>query len=119
MNRIVYLLTICMLVVSSCKETVEKNEDANAVPEGAMAKSSGRFNHLTVVMENDLWEGEVGEIVRKHLAAPVDGLPQEEPGQAHGDHDGHPQDPCFHIARQMVVIIHHVQSNNSNEHKTH
>ncbi len=79
MKKIVSILTICMLVVSGCKETVEKNEGANAVPEGAMTSSSGRFNHLTVVMENDLWEGEVGEAVRKHLAAPVDGLPQEEP----------------------------------------
>lgn len=44
-----------------------------------LSNSSGKINHLTVVMPNDLWNGEVGEAVRKHLAAPVDGLPQEEP----------------------------------------
>lgn len=44
-----------------------------------VANSSGKINNVTVVMENDLWTGEVGEAVRRHLAAPVDGLPQEEP----------------------------------------
>lgn len=44
-----------------------------------VASSSGKINNVTVVMENDLWTGEVGEAVRRHLAAPVDGLPQEEP----------------------------------------
>ncbi|WP_029036368.1 DUF4837 family protein [Salinimicrobium xinjiangense] len=44
-----------------------------------LTSSSGKINDLTVVMPNDLWNGEVGEAVRKHLAAPVDGLPQEEP----------------------------------------
>lgn len=44
-----------------------------------VSNSSGNINNLTVVMDNDLWTGEVGEAVRTHLAAPVDGLPQEEP----------------------------------------
>ena len=79
MNRILYIAAICTIILSSCKDTSVEKTEANSVQEGAMAKSSGRFNHLTVVMENDLWEGEVGEAVRKHLAAPVDGLPQEEP----------------------------------------
>ena len=79
MKKIGYIVLVCILVLSSCKETTDKKEAINSEPEGAMAKSSGRFNHLTIVMENDLWEGEVGEAVRKHLAAPVDGLPQEEP----------------------------------------
>ena len=44
-----------------------------------VSNSSGKINNLTVVMPNEMWTGEVGEAVRKHLAAPVDGLPQEEP----------------------------------------
>ncbi|WP_029034291.1 DUF4837 family protein [Salinimicrobium terrae] len=44
-----------------------------------VSNSSGNINNVTVVMENELWTGEVGEAVRRHLAAPVDGLPQEEP----------------------------------------
>lgn len=44
-----------------------------------VSTSSGNINNVTVVMDNELWTGEVGEAVRAHLAAPVDGLPQEEP----------------------------------------
>lgn len=44
-----------------------------------LSSSSGKINNLTVVMPNDLWTGEIGEALRKTLAAPVDGLPQEEP----------------------------------------
>ena len=44
-----------------------------------VSNSSGNINNVTVVMDNELWTGEVGEAVRRHLAAPVDGLPQEEP----------------------------------------
>ena len=44
-----------------------------------VADSSGNINSLSVIIENDLWNGEVGEALRKVLAAPVDGLPQEEP----------------------------------------
>ncbi|NJW54318.1 DUF4837 family protein, partial [Salinimicrobium oceani] len=44
-----------------------------------VSNSSGNINNLTVVMDNEMWTGEVGEAVRSHLAAPVDGLPQEEP----------------------------------------
>jgi hypothetical protein len=41
--------------------------------------SSGNINNLSVIMPNDMWNGEVGEEMRRILAAPVDGLPQEEP----------------------------------------
>lgn len=44
-----------------------------------VSSSSGNINHLTVVMENELWNGEIGDAIRRNLAAPVDGLPQEEP----------------------------------------
>ncbi|PQB05471.1 DUF4837 family protein [Aureitalea marina] len=41
--------------------------------------SVGNINSLQVVMTDALWNGEVGEEVRNYLAAPTDGLPQEEP----------------------------------------
>ena len=34
---------------------------------------------MSVVVDNELWEGSVGEAIREILAAPVYGLPQEEP----------------------------------------
>ena len=77
MNKSIFFLLSSMLILFfGCNENPENQ---TRKPQGAMAESSGRINHLTVVMENDLWEGEVGEFIRKHLAATVDGLPQEEP----------------------------------------
>lgn len=44
-----------------------------------LSNSSGNINNLSVVIDNELWEGNVGEAARQILAAPVYGLPQEEP----------------------------------------
>jgi len=44
-----------------------------------LSKSSGNINSLSVVVDNELWEGSVGESIREVLAAPVYGLPQDEP----------------------------------------
>ncbi len=41
--------------------------------------SIGAINTLAVVMDNNLWEGEVGDKVREHFAAPILGLHWEEP----------------------------------------
>ncbi|WP_340076247.1 DUF4837 family protein [Leptobacterium sp. I13] len=41
--------------------------------------SVGAINTLAVVIDNDMWNGEVGDEIRKHFAAPVDGLPWDEP----------------------------------------
>lgn len=42
-------------------------------------KSVGNINSLQVVIEDDLWNGPVGESIRTYFASPTDGLPQEEP----------------------------------------
>ena len=42
-------------------------------------QSLGAINTLAVVMEDHLWESEVGDKVREHFAAPTVGLPWEEP----------------------------------------
>ncbi|MDC8002333.1 DUF4837 family protein [Aequorivita todarodis] len=41
--------------------------------------SVGNINSLQIVIPNDLWNGIVGEAIRNNFAAPVDGLPQDEP----------------------------------------
>ncbi|MCK0132358.1 DUF4837 family protein [Flavobacteriaceae bacterium F08102] len=50
--------------------------DKNAKP--TLTSSSGRINHLTIVMDNDLWKGNVGDSLRDIIAEPLLGLPQEE-----------------------------------------
>ena len=47
--------------------------------ERVVSQSSGGLNTLTVVMNNDLWQGSIGENIREKLAGPVNGLPQIEP----------------------------------------
>ncbi len=41
--------------------------------------SKGNINEISIVISDVLWNGEVGDSLRKRLAAPVDGLTQEEP----------------------------------------
>lgn len=65
-------LVFSILLLISCKDDKKKNAIV-------LSDSSGNINQLTVVVKNNLWEGEVGEAIRTELAAPVDGLPQEEP----------------------------------------
>jgi len=44
-----------------------------------LSSSSGNINNLSVVIDNELWEGSIGEQIRLILGASVYGLPQEEP----------------------------------------
>lgn len=53
--------------------------DQNEKNERVLTDSSGNINQLTLIIENELWEGPVGEAIRSNFAASVDGLPQEEP----------------------------------------
>ncbi|MEM9141764.1 MAG: DUF4837 family protein [Bacteroidota bacterium] len=46
---------------------------------GYKPSSIGAINSLAVVMDNELWKGEVGDEVRKLFAAPVIGLTWDEP----------------------------------------
>jgi hypothetical protein len=69
MKKVVILLFVASLFFS-CKE---------ANREDLLKESSGKINHLSVIIENQLWNGEVGDSIRNIFAAPVDGLPQEEP----------------------------------------
>ncbi len=64
----VFILAISCSMIFAC------NNNKKIVSE-----SSGNLNNLTVVASNDQWNGDVGETIREILAAPVDGLPQDEP----------------------------------------
>ncbi len=66
------VLVISLFVLAACNDS-SKGDGV------VLTNSSGNINSLSVIIENELWNGEVGEVLRKNLAAPVDGLPQEEP----------------------------------------
>ena len=66
MKKIIFLLCIAFLGACDEKKVV-------------LPSSSGNINELSVVIDNQLWQGEVGENIRKYFAANVQGLPQQEP----------------------------------------
>ncbi len=43
------------------------------------AKTSGKINAISVIIDDPLWNGEIGDSIRNKFASPVIGLPQEEP----------------------------------------
>lgn len=68
-----YLITSVILsVLFSCKDNSNK-EDRYLSPSG------GTLNTLTIVSNDLLWNGEAGDEVRSIFAAPVIGMPQDEP----------------------------------------
>ncbi|HEY9185084.1 MAG TPA: DUF4837 family protein [Salegentibacter sp.] len=66
------ILLLSLILFISCDDQKEKKERI-------LVDSSGNINQVTLVIENKLWEGPVGEALRDNFAATVDGLPQEEP----------------------------------------
>jgi len=54
-------------------------KDGDSSKNRYVPESSGNINNLSVVVDNSLWESSVGEAIRNVLAAPLEGLPQDEP----------------------------------------
>ncbi|CDF81236.1 conserved hypothetical protein [Formosa agariphila KMM 3901] len=71
MHKILFFVT-ALLVLTSCNDDKKGNQKL-------LSESSGNLNNLSVVVDNELWQGNVGEAIRNTLASPVDGLPQDEP----------------------------------------
>ncbi len=72
MKSIYLVLFSLSLLLSSCNSSGKR--DKSLLPD-----SVGNINALQIVVPNDLWNGAVGEAIRNNFAAPVDGLPQDEP----------------------------------------
>lgn len=69
-----YLLfsAVTFMLLMSCGD--KNNSNKKYLPD-----ASGAINNVSVVTENDLWDGQVGEAIRDVLAKPIYGLPQDEP----------------------------------------
>lgn len=72
MRPIYFVLFSLFVALISCNDSGER--DKTLLPD-----SVGNINALQIVIPNDLWNGIVGEAIRNNFAAPVDGLPQDEP----------------------------------------
>lgn len=68
--RKIILAALSLILVMSCEDSKKKR---------TLLDSSGKLNDVSVVIENDMWNGRVGEAIRDVLASPVYGLPQDEP----------------------------------------
>jgi hypothetical protein len=69
MNKIhFFILLFISIFLFSCKQ-----EEAD------IQKSSGKINNISVIIDDLLWNGEIGDSIRNKFASPVIGLPQEEP----------------------------------------
>ncbi len=58
-----------MILLASCRQAKEP----------VLRESVGKINSLSIIITDQLWNGEIGDSLRKKFAAPVDGIPQEEP----------------------------------------
>ena len=66
----VLIALVCLVVFASCDNKPSKR---------ILTDSSGRINNIKVVVDKEQWQGLIGDALRKVLAAPVAGLPREEP----------------------------------------
>ena len=65
----VIILIISAVTLLGC------NTNSNVV----LSASSGNINNLSVVIDNNLWEGSVGDNIRSLIGVSLYGLPQDEP----------------------------------------
>jgi hypothetical protein len=63
-----FFFSVFMLFFISCKDDKVFKEEPHC-----------EINSLAIAVNDILWNGEIGDSLRKKFAAPVDGLPQEEP----------------------------------------
>ncbi|GIZ08105.1 DUF4837 family protein [Flavobacterium sp. UMI-01] len=69
MKKSHFLFLVLSLFFFSCKN----NNDP------VIKKTTGQINSVSIVIDDQLWNGEVGDSIRNKFASPVLGLPQEEP----------------------------------------
>lgn len=69
MNKTLFLWLFVTYMVSSCSFKKDKFR----------TDSSAAINTIAIIIDDQLWNGEIGDSIRNKFAAPVLGLPQEEP----------------------------------------
>lgn len=72
MMRYFLFSVLSLILLMSCNDKKASNEKF-------LPDASGAINNVSVVTENDLWDGRIGEAIRNVLAKPIYGLPQDEP----------------------------------------
>ena len=68
MNKTLFLFLLVSVLVSCQKKTDTLNQE-----------NASDINTISVIIDDQLWNSEVGDSIRNKFASPVLGLPQEEP----------------------------------------
>jgi hypothetical protein len=69
MNKSTILFLFVVVIFFSCSKKKENSS----------RHSNGKINAISIVIDNQLWNGVVGDSIRNKFASPVEGLPKEEP----------------------------------------
>jgi hypothetical protein len=69
MNKALFLLLFIAVLLGSCKEKKDPLPRA----------TTGKINTISVIIDDQLWNGEIGDSIRNKFASAVIGLPEEEP----------------------------------------
>lgn len=69
MKKALFLLLTVILFCWSCSKKQEESK----------SDTTAKINTISVIIDDQLWNGEVGDSIRNKFASPVIGLPQEEP----------------------------------------
>ena len=67
MKKAPFFIVFFIVFLSSCDKKSE------------LPSTSGKINTISVIIDDKLWDGEIGDSIRNKFASPVIGLPQEEP----------------------------------------
>ena len=69
MNKVHFFLLLTAVFFLSCNDKRDYSTE----------KTTGEINTISVLIDDQLWKGEIGDSVRNKFASSVIGLPQEEP----------------------------------------
>ncbi|HNP32038.1 MAG TPA: DUF4837 family protein [Flavobacterium sp.] len=69
MNKTLFLWLFVSFLLCSCSFKKDEHKGVSSAP----------INTISVIIDDQLWNGEVGDSIRNKFASPVLGLPQEEP----------------------------------------
>ncbi len=69
MKKALFFVLIFSVFLQSCQFKNYKEKE----------KTTGKINTISVIIDDPLWNGEIGDTIRNKFASPVVGLPQEEP----------------------------------------
>ena len=94
MNKTLFLLLLVALFLVGC----------NQKKQTTTSESLAKMNAVSVIIDNQLWNGEVGDSLRNKFASPVLGLQEEEPIFILNQYPGKLLEGFITNSRNIIVI---------------